>query len=140
MQAMQLLQIQEQSEPETKNQNMFHLWWVNRNNDKRFCAGRAFYNEKNGDFSLLINLLESSSKEPKRDELYLRAIQASEDQVYFRLEKVIHRPNRTLRFCVGEGFQNKTTGGDIHINIEPLTGFNKKLVLSLNPKKDGSHE
>jgi hypothetical protein len=125
---------------EQKNPNMFYLWWLNKTTEKRFCAGRAFYSEKNGDFSVFINLLESSTQEGRKDELYLRPVQVTEEHIYFRLEKVVHRSNKSHRFCIGEAFQSKKTNGDIHIHIEPLTGFNKKLVLSMSKQKDKSVE
>jgi hypothetical protein len=138
MQAVQLLQqVQIQ---ETKNLNKYNLWWENPKTNKKFSAGRAFYNEDKGDFCLLINLLESSAKDSKRDEYYLRPAQVTEDCIYFRLEKVIHKKDRSHRFCIGEGFQSKTTNGDIHIHIEPLTSFSKKLVLSMNQEKEKSNE
>lgn len=138
MQAIQLTQNVKEEAP--KNQDMFYLWWFNRNTNKKFCAGRAFYSDKQGDFCLLINLLESSSKENKRDEYYLRPAQVSDESIYFRLEKVVHKNDRSHRFCIGEGFQSKNTSGDIHINIEPLTSFSKKLILSMNQEKDKSNE
>ncbi len=115
---------------------MHYLWWVNQKNQKRFCAGRTFYSEKTGDFSLYINLLETSSGEDKRDELYLRPVKLGEDFICYRLDKVIHRNGRTLRFTIGEAIQNKETQGDIHIHIEPLTNFYKKLVINLTENRE----
>lgn len=125
---------------QTKNSNMFYLWWLNQTTQKRFCAGRAFYSEAKGDYTLFINLLESSSNEGKRDELFLRPIQVNENLIYYRLEKVIHRNNKSHRFCIGEAFQSKSTGGDIHLHIEPLTSVNKKLVLSMTKEKENSDD
>ncbi|MDH4468004.1 MAG: hypothetical protein QE271_08100 [Bacteriovoracaceae bacterium] len=136
MQTLQMAQIQVQT---TKRSEMFYLWWYDKNTNKKFCAGRAFYSDAQGDFSLFINLLESGNKSAKRDEYYLRPTETTNDLVYFRLEKVVHKNDRTHRFCIGEGFQSKMTNGDIHIHIEPLTGFNKKLILSLNEKKEQIH-
>jgi hypothetical protein len=121
---------------EKKNSNMFHLWWVNKKTQKKFCAGRAFYSDKNGDFTLFINLLESSSADGRKDELYLRPVEVTEDQIYYRLEKVVHRNNKSMRFWIGEAFQSKRTDGDIHIHIEPLTGYTKKLVLCITKPKE----
>lgn len=122
---------------ETKsNPNMHYLWWANTKTQKKFCAGRAFYSEKTGDFALFINLLEASSNEGKRDELYLRPTKVSEESIYYRLEKVIRRDGKSMRFCIGEAFQSKQTNGDIHIHIEPLTNFYKKLVINLTENKE----
>lgn len=118
------------------NPNMHNLWWVNQKTQKRFCAGRAFYSEKTGDFALFINLLEASSNEGKRDELYLRPVKLTEDSIYYKLDKVIHRNGKTLRFTIGEAYQNKHTQGDIHILIEPLTNFYKKLVINLTENRE----
>lgn len=118
------------------NSTMFYLWWINKQTKKRFCAGRAFYSEENGDFSMLINLLETSSKDGIKEEIFLRPIQVKEDNVYYRLEKVIRKGNKSHRFCIGEAFQNANTDGDIHINIEPLTGQGKVLVLSLTEQSE----
>jgi hypothetical protein len=118
------------------NPNMHCLWWVNQKTQKRFCAGRAFYSEKTGDFALFINLLEASSNEGSRDELYLRPVKLSEDSIYYKLDKIIHRDGKTLRFTIGEAYQNKHTNGDIHIFIEPLTNFYKKLVINLTENKE----
>ena len=115
---------------------MFYLWWFNKQTKKRFCAGRAFYSEKNGDFSVLINLLETSSKDSLNEEIFLRPIQVKEDSVYYRLEKVIHKGSKSHRFSIGEGFQNVSTDGDIHILIEPLTNSGKVLVLSFGEKSE----
>lgn len=135
---MQTVQQTQERASETKNSNMFYLWWLNKTTQKNFCAGRAFYSDKNGDFTLFINLLESSSSDGRKDEIYLRPVQVSEDHIYFRLEKVVHRNNKSHRFCIGEAFQSKNTGGDIHIHIEPLTSFNKKLVLSMTKQKENA--
>jgi hypothetical protein len=135
---MQTAQLKNEPKKETKKSNMFYLWWLNKTTQKRFCAGRAFYSDKNGDFTLFINLLESSSNENRKDELYLRPVQVNDEHIYFRVEKVIHRNNKSHRFCIGEAFQSKNTGGDIHVHIEPLTGFNKKLVLSMTTEKEAS--
>ena len=118
------------------NPNMHYLWWFNQNTQKRFCAGRAFYLEKSGDFSLYVNLLEASAIDGRRDEIYLRPVKVSEDSIYYKVDKVIYREDKTLRFTIGEAFQNKQTNGDIHILIEPLTNFYKKLVINLTEKKE----
>lgn len=120
------------------NPNMHYLWWVNQKTQKRTCAGRAFYSEKTGDFALFINLLETGSNEGNRDELYLRPVKLSEDAIYYKLDKVIHRDGKALRFTIGEGYQNKNTQGDIHILIEPLTNFYKKLVINLTENREVS--
>ncbi len=118
------------------NPNMHYLWWVNQNTQKRFGAGRAFYSEKTGDFALFINLLETSSMEGRRDEVYLRPVKVSEELIYFRLEKVVRREGKTMRFCIGEAFQSKQTQGDIHIHIEPWTSPTKKLVIVLTQNQE----
>ena len=138
MEAMKLLQVPVYSK--TEKQNVYHLWWFNRISNKKFCAGRAFYSDEYGDFSLLINLFENSRKEGKAEEFYLRATSSVNDCTFYKLEKVIHKNERRLRFCIGEGFQSKETGGDIYIHIEPLTGYSKKLVLSLNEQKEKDNE
>ncbi len=126
----------QQETPKEFNPNMHYLWWVNSKTQKRFCAGRAFFSEKTGDFALFINLLEASSSETKRDELYLHPVKVSEDSIYYRLEKVIRRDGKVMRFCIGEAFQSKQTNGDIHIHIEPLTNFYKKLVINLTENRE----
>ncbi len=118
------------------NPNMHYLWWVNQNTKKRFCAGRAFYSEKTGDFSLCINLLETSSGEDRRDEFYLRPVKVGEDFIQYRLDKVIYRNGRSLRVTIGEAIQNRETHGDIHLHIEPLTNFYKKLVINLTENRE----
>jgi hypothetical protein len=133
---METITQNQEQETKTQNPNMFYLWWLNKNTQKLFCAGRAFYSENTGDFSLMINLLETSTGGNKKDGIYLRPIQSNESHVYFRVEKVIHKGDRSHRFLIGEGFQSIETDGDIHIHLEPLTSFNKKLVLTMTPKKD----
>ncbi|MFZ4713620.1 MAG: hypothetical protein ACOYL6_07915 [Bacteriovoracaceae bacterium] len=118
------------------NPNMHYLWWVNQKSQKRFCAGRAFYLEKSGDFSLYVNLLEASAIDGRRDEIYLRPVNVSDDSIYYKVDKVIYRDNKTLRFTIGEAYQNKQTNGDIHILIEPLTNFYKKLVINLTENRE----
>jgi hypothetical protein len=118
------------------NPNMHYLWWVNQKSQKRFCAGRAFYLEKSGDFSLYVNLLEASAIEGRRDEIYLRPVNVSDDSIYYKVDKIIYRDDKTLRFTIGEAYQNKQTNGDIHILIEPLTNFYKKLVINLTENRE----
>lgn len=125
------MKIQQQSNP-----NMHHLWWVNQKSQTRFCAGRAFYSEKTGDFSLYINLLESTAINGKRDEIFLRPVNVSDDSINYKVDKVIYRDDKTLRFTIGKAYQNKQTNGDIHILIEPLTNFYKKLVINLTENKE----
>lgn len=124
-----------------KNRNMHYLWWVNQNTQKRFCAGRAFYSETTGDYALFINLLEASSNEGRRDEIYLKPIQSTDESIYYRIEKVIRRDGKKHRFCIGEAFKNESTKGDIQMNIEPLTSYSKKLVMILATNNKGvEHE
>lgn len=120
-----------QTEKQT-NPNMHYLWWANLKTKKQFCGGRAFFSEKTGDFQLFINLLEGSSHDGRRDEVYLRPVNVSEESIYYRLEKIVRRNDRAMRFCIGEAFQSKLTNGDIHIHIEPLTNPYKKLVINLS--------
>lgn len=119
-----------------KNPNMHYLWWANFKTQKNFCAGRAFYSEKTGDYQLFINLLEGSKNEGKRDEVYLRPVKVTEECIYYRLEKIVRRDGRAMRFCIGEAFQSKQTNGDIHIHIEPLTNPYKKLVINFNTNNE----
>ena len=124
---------------EKENQKVrdnFHLWWVNTKSNKRFYAGRAYYNEEKGDYALIINFLESSYETKKSSEIYLRPINTLPDHSYFRVEKVISRKGKSDRFPIGDAWLSKETQGDIFINIEPLTSFHKKLVLTLPEKNE----
>jgi hypothetical protein len=123
-----------------KNPNLHRLWWVNQKTKKKFCAGRAFYLEKSGEFVLYVNLLEASATDGRRDEIYLRPVKVSEESIYYKVDKVIYRDDKTLRFTIGEAYQNKYTSGDIHILIEPLTNFFKKLVIDLTENRKESSE
>lgn len=123
-----------------KSTNMHYLWWGNSKNDKKFCAGRAFYCEGKGDYALFINLLEESSENSKRSEIFLRPVQMSCTSTYYRLEKVIYKQDKTIRVCIGEGFQGEDHEDDIFIRLEPLTGNGKTLTLSLTSSKDLSHD
>ena len=138
MDSMKLVQVQQFAQEE--KQSVYHLWWFNKSTNKKFSARRAFYSDLQGDFSLLINLFENSRKEGRKEEYYLRATSCANGCTFYTLEKVIHKNERRLRFCIGEGFQSKHTGGDIHIHIEPLTGYSKKLVLCLNEQKGNGNE
>jgi hypothetical protein len=120
--------------------NMHQLWWGNTKNDKKFSAGRAFYCEGKGDFALFINLLEESAEYGKRSEIYLRPVQMTCNATYYRLEKVIYKQDKTIRTCIGEGFQGEDHEGDIFIRLEPLTGNGKTLTLSLKPTKESSND
>lgn len=115
---------------------MHYLWWVNQKTQKRFCAGRAFYLDKSGDFALYVNLLEASASNGRPDEIYLRPVKVNEDSIHYKVDKIIYREDKTLRFAIGEAYQNQHTNGDIHINIEPLTSFYKKLVINLTENKE----
>lgn len=123
-----------------KSSNMHQLWWGNNKNDKKFSAGRAFYCEGKGDFAMFINLLEESCDAGKRSEIYLRPVQMSSTQTYYRLEKVIYKHDKTIRVCIGEGFQGENHESDIFIRLEPLTGQGKTLTLSLISAKESSHD
>lgn len=115
-----------------KNENMFYLWWVNQNTQKKFCAGRAFYSKDSGDYVLYINLLEASSNEGRRDEIYLKPTEATDDFIRFNIIKTVRRNEKAYRFCIGEGFHGRKTGGQIDLHIEPLTSYSKRLILSLD--------
>jgi len=138
MEPMKLVEVPKSTANE--NKSVYHLWWFNKTTNKKFSAGRAFYSNLQGDFSLLINLFENSRKEGRKEEYYLRATSSANGCTFYTLEKVIHKNDRRLRFSIGEGFQSKQTGGDIYIHIEPLTGYSKKLVLSLNEQKGKDNE
>lgn len=125
---------------QVKSSNMHQLWWGNSKSDKKFSAGRAFYCEGKGDFALFINLLEESAEVGKRSELYLRPVQMSSSNTYYRLEKIIYKQDKTIRVCIGEGFQGEDHEGDIFIRLEPLTGNGKTLTLSLKPTKELSND
>jgi len=125
---------------QTQSSNMHQLWWGNTKNDKKFSAGRAFYCESKGDFALFINLLEESAEFGKRSEVYLRPVQMSSSNTYYRLEKVIYKHDKSIRVCIGEGFQGEDHEGDIFIRLEPLTGNGKTLTLSLKSTKELSHD
>jgi hypothetical protein len=118
------------------NPNVHNLWWVNQKTKKKFCAGRAWYLDRTGEFVLYINLLEASATEGRRDEIYLRPVKLTETSIYYKVEKVIYKEDQALRFPIGEAFQNKHTNGDIHIRIEPLTSFNKRLVIDLTENRE----
>lgn len=128
--------METQNTKKETNPNMHYLWWENIKSKKRFCAGRTFYREGTGDFALFINLLESSSSEGRRDELYLRPVNITEESIYYRLDKIVRRDGRIMRFSIGEAFQSKQTNGDIHIHIEPLTSPYKKLVINLTENRE----
>ena len=121
------------------NPNMHYLWWVNQKTQKRFCAGRAFYLEKSGDFVLYVNLLEASATEGRHDEIYLCPVKLTENSIYYKVDKIVYRDDKTMRFTIGEAYQNKHTNGDIHILIEPLTNFYKKLVINLTENNEVKH-
>ena len=112
--------------------NMFHLYWLNRHTKKKFSAGRAFYNEKTGDYQLLINILDSSNGGERRDEIFLKPANHSNDRTYFKVEKVMHKQQKVQRFSIGEGFYHQETEGDIHILIPPFTSNQCVLALSLS--------
>ena len=121
------------------NPNMHYLWLVNQKTQKRFCAGRAFYLEKSGDFVLYVNLLEASATEGRHDEIYLCPVKLTENSIYYKVDKIVYRDDKTMRFTIGEAYQNKHTNGDIHILIEPLTNFYKKLVINLTENNEVKH-
>jgi hypothetical protein len=64
----------------------------------------------------------------------------SSSSTYYRLEKVIYKQDKTIRVCIGEGFQGEDHEGDIFIRLEPLTGHGKTLTLSLKSTKEFSHD
>jgi len=129
--------MEKQEKIETsKIKNDFYLWWVNSKTKKRSYAGKAFYNKEKGDYALIINLLENSYEKRRPCEIYLKPISNNNDLIYFRVEKIISRRGKTDRFAIGEAWQCKETENDIVINIEPLTSFYKKLVLTL-PETEG---
>lgn len=122
------------------NIKTYYLWWLNTKTNKRFFAGSGFYNDKTGDYSLIINLLEQGHEAKRNSELFLRPIKVLNNNTYYRLEKLINNKNKSNRVSIGEGWKNKETLGDIFINIEPLTNFRKKLVLTIPNQEKSEHE
>ncbi len=88
---------------------------------------------------LLIKILRGDIY-PDIGGIYLKPVKVSEESIYYKVDKVIYRDDKTLRFTIGEAYQNKYTNGDIHILIEPLTNFYKKLVIDLTENKKESCE
>lgn len=120
----------------TNKKEVFHLWWANEKTKKRSYAGRAYYNEEKADYALIINLLESSHQGRRTQEIFLRPITNQNGSTYFRVEKVIQRKDKSVRFSIGEAWQHKENQGDIYINIDPLTNFFKRLVLTIPQQKE----
>ncbi len=114
------------------NKNRFNLWWRN-NNGKRFHAGVAYYNEKRGDYALILSSLEMSYKDKRPFEIFLRPIFSDCTSIYYRVEKVIFYKGKKNRLTIGEAFLNEKTDGEIRIMIEPFTSSEKQLLL--NPIK-----
>jgi hypothetical protein len=113
-----------------------HLWWFNPKTNKRFHAGLAYFNERKGDYSLILSSLELSYKDKKPFEIFLRPIQTSASSIYYRMEKIIYCKGRVNRLTVGEAFFNENTDGEIHMTFEPYTSSEKKLVLTLTNQQE----
>ena len=118
------------------NNNKFHLWWLDTKTNKRLHAGLAYFNESRGDYSLVINSLETSYEKRRPFEIFLRPILSNCTSIYYRVEKVIYCKSRARRHTVGEAFLNEKTDGDIHITFEPYTSSEKKLVLTLTKNQE----
>jgi hypothetical protein len=134
---MQMANVNEVAE----SNEIYLLWWLNKKTGQRHFAGRAYFSEEFGDYSLLINIFEGGSHDGRRDGHYLRPVKICDNGISFRLEKAIFRNGKKTVLTIGDGFQGDGTSGEIHIHIEPLTGTEKKLILTAsNNAKEKKYE
>ena len=109
------------AKPET-----LRLWWLD-GESSRIPAGVAFYDDKFGEYRLKIDVLFGDERQ-----FYLRPMEATGDQVNYRVEVVKKRDGKFFRRNkIGEGFHDEKTGGDIFVKIPP---FSSLLIVS------GAHE
>lgn len=104
------------------NQNeRFYLWWLCPQTQSRDMVGIAYYNEKDGDYRLILNFFPDNN-------YFLKCIGASSEQCRYRLVAVKERGGKSSRFFQGDGILNNETG-EIVIQTAP---FSKFLVMTLN--------
>lgn len=96
---------------DTNKTETFYLKWQDPRDQKLRDAGVAFYNEEYGEYLLKVD-------EDQGKQLFLKAVHQDEEKTYYRMEMVIKRANGKFlkRQAVGDGYCNKQTSGDIHIN------------------------
>ena len=86
------------------------LCWINPEDGATFNAGVAFYQEKYGEYKLILNA-------PKTV-LYLKAVEASEEKIRYQVTApVFRRGQYSHREVVGYGYSNPETDGHIYMII-----------------------
>ncbi len=111
---------------EQRNDRGHDLFWMNPVTGKRLNAGKAFYDEKFGEYRLKID----EACEDKQ--YYLKPIGLINDELRYRLELVIKKNGKFHhREEKGDGYSNDATDGEVHIDFGSSM---KVLVLSFNPK------
>ena len=113
-------------ETEFKIDRGHNLYWMNPITGKRLAAGKAFYDEKFGEYRLKID--EASEEK----QYYLKPIGMVDNEVKYRLEQVIKKNGKFHhREEKGDGYSSETTAGEVYMDFGSSM---KVLVLSFNPQ------
>ena len=99
----------------TTKKTIYPLFWVHRKTGKSQRGGVAFYNEKEGDFRLCLDIFPDVT-------YYLKPVESDGVTTFYRAES----KGKIRRHKVGSGYLK--TGDQININLGP---FSKTLVLQL---------
>ncbi len=119
------------SNDKNKANERFYVWWHCPHTNSREMAGVAYYNEKNGDYRLILNFFP--------DNHYFVKPMGGEAGRPCRYRLISMKPmkergGRTKIFTQGEGFLDPST----HEIIMQPAPFFKQLVVSLRDESKNS--
>ena len=98
----------------------FPLWWFDKEEERHFPAGVAFYSEDYGEYQLRIDMHPDN-------QYYLKATSSVGNETHYRVEVALKRNGEfKRRKPVGDGHSNELTSGDIVINLAP---YKRTLIL-----------
>ena len=106
-----------------KNDERFYVWWHCPHTQNRDMAGVAYYNERDGDYRIILNFFPDNN-------YFLKCVGGSEDSLRYRLISVKEKGGKGSRFTQGDGILNSKTD-EIVIQVAP---FSKLLVVNLRGK------
>lgn len=109
-------------DPKDCSDERFYVWWYCPQTKLRDMAGVAYYNEKNGDYRLILNFFPDNN-------YFLKCLGGGTNEpCHYRLLSVKERKGKKGRFFQGEGVLDNVAN-EIIIQTAP---FSKWLVVSLS--------
>jgi hypothetical protein len=115
---------------------IYQLWWQNQKTGRRLYAGRAYYHESYGDYSIHLHMFDSTQKKDLFDSYYLRPKQCCEEGIFFEVQKAIYKEGRVFRLQMGSAFQSHLNKAEIEIDL--FYGNGHQLILTEKQKLKGA--